>query len=184
MNSAIETSEELEDIVLCYTSMGLSLGDSPRKIEMTYNHLSREWKTNLSSPVEQIREEARNSIRLIDEMYERIKESVTYQAMLREQRRLDRLQGEAAPASIPNEQERVLKGGEMHCPKCRAIVRKQAHFCPECRASFSPESSETMDSIMASIKIFSFGFIVLVSFLMAFFWLKYPGLMKEYLRLF
>src|SRR5476651_1945070 len=84
MNDAKDQEKELSDIDLCYKALGLSVGDSPERIEMTYNRLMGMSKSNLASGDPAVREEAKNSIALVNQMYENIKASVTYQSMVKE----------------------------------------------------------------------------------------------------
>ena len=61
MSSTPTNDEELKDIELCYTAMGLSIGDSPAIIEITYKRLVEMYKANLSAPDHRAREEAKDS---------------------------------------------------------------------------------------------------------------------------
>src|ERR1035437_4090586 len=119
MSNAPANDEGLKDVELCYTALGLSTGDSPVKIEMMYKRLVEMYKTSLTAPDHRAREEAKESLSLIEEMYDKIKNSVTYQSMLKEQERRGKLQGGAERARTPNAGAVMMDSSVMNCPMCQ-----------------------------------------------------------------
>jgi hypothetical protein len=136
MSDPKRKNEELTDIDLCYKALGLSVGDSPERIETTYNRLMDMYKNNMKSADAQVRDEAKNSLSLIADMYENIKASVTYQAMEKEYSKMSKRSIEAGKRSAAKSDAPIMKSIYKECPSCTATVSKSATKCPTCKYEF------------------------------------------------
>jgi hypothetical protein len=124
---------ELTDITLCYMAMGVSIGDSPDKIEETYKALTEEYRKNLRSPDHAVREDAKNNIELIGELYEKIKGSITYQTMAKDYLKSSQRDADKAGIRKTAANVKVEKTRLMSCPNCKKIISKGLKVCPLCR---------------------------------------------------
>jgi hypothetical protein len=178
MSNTPTNDEGLKDIELCYTAMGLSMGDSPAKIEMSYKRLVEMYKANLAAPDHRAREEAKDSLRLIEEMYDKIKNSVTYQSMLREQERRSKLQGGTERARTPNAGARKMDSSVMKCPMCLTVITKGVKRCPRCKGRIYTPAEKLMNKIFTKTNAIMF-FCVVLLVVMAFIGLMFSEQIKE-----
>ena len=176
MSNAPTNDEELKDIELCYTAMGLSMGDSPAKIEMTYKRLVEMYKASLAAPDHKAREEAKDSLRLIEEMYDKIKNSVTYQSMLREQERRGKLQSAAERSRSAG--AGMMDSSVMNCPMCRTVIKKGVKICPRCKGRIYTTAEKVMNRIFTKTNAIVFICVTLLG-VMAFVGLMFPEQIKE-----
>jgi hypothetical protein len=179
MSTTPTSDEGLKDIELCYTAMGLSMGDSPAKIEMTYKRLVEMYKANLAAPDHRAREEAKGSLRLIEEMYDKIKNSVTYQSMLREQERRGKLQGGAERARTANAGAGMMDRSLMHCPMCHTVITKGIKICPRCKGRIYTPAEKLMNKIFTKTNMIIFFGVALLA-VTAFFGLMFPEQIKMF----
>lgn len=123
-------AEELTDIALCYQSMGLPIDASPAQIEQRYKTLTEEYKKKLVSAQPALRQEAKVSLDLLEEMYRKIQGSITYHAT-----RKDHLKAEAeAKRTREVHHTVVLRNHLVHCPRCNGLISKGLKGCPICKA--------------------------------------------------
>ena len=178
MSSAPTDDEGLKDIELCYTAMGLSIGDSPAQIEITYKRLVEMYKANLTAPDHQTREDAKASLRLIEEMYDKIKNSVTYQSMLRDQQRQSKLQGETARARTSNAGAGMMDKSVMKCPMCHTVIKKGVKFCPRCKGRIYTTAEKLMNIIFTKTNLIIFSVVMLLA-ITVFFGLMFQEQIKD-----
>lgn len=151
-------NEELMDIDLCYKALGLSMGDSPQQVEMTYNRLMDIYKNNMKSADGQVRMDAKNNMELISDMYANIKSSVTYQAMEKEYSKKSKLSNDAGKSNAAKRDAPAMKSIYKECPSCTAMVSKSATKCPTCKYNFQTVT----DRILASKNLIILGVIVVL----------------------
>jgi rubrerythrin len=161
MSDSMTDEEGLKDIELCYTAMGLSIGDSPDKIQMTYNRLSEMYKANLAAPDPKAREEAKESLKLIEEMHDKIKKSVTYQSMAREYEKRGKLQG-ADRSRSSSSGAGVLASTTMNCPMCHTVINKKSKVCPRCKARIYTPFEKAMNKIFTKTNVIIFFCLVII----------------------
>jgi hypothetical protein len=183
MSNASADNHELKDVELCYTALGLSIGDSPAKIEMTYKRLVETYKANLASPDPAARADAQNSLKLIEEMYDKIKNSVTYQTMYRDQERRNKMHGEAEKSRMQQSEAGALDKSLTKCPTCRTVINKGLKTCPRCKARIVSPFEKLMEKIFTPTNVIVFGCIVVIGTL-AFIGFTFPEQVKEILGLF
>lgn len=151
----------LKDIELCYTAMGLSIGDSPAKIEMMYNRLCEMYKAKLIASDPRAHMEAKENLDLIEEMYNKIKNSVTYQSMAKDYEKRGKLQGEerSRPSDID---ATLLKSSMMNCPKCHTVISKDSKVCPRCKTPILTQYEMIMKTVFTKTNIIVFFCIVVI----------------------
>jgi hypothetical protein len=156
-----EEENELTDVALCYQSMGVALDASPDEIEKMHRHLTEEHKKNLASPVPAQREEARLSLELLDEMYEKIRGSITYRAF---QKDYQKKSSEAATL-----QEKPQRGVHqavaqkrlmMICPRCNGSIHKEVKTCPICKTPIYSVMEKIMKSCFTPKKLILYCLVV------------------------
>jgi rubrerythrin len=125
-----EQQNELTDVVLCYHAMGIPLDASPAAIERKYKALLDGYKKKIATADAAGREEIRVSMELLSEMYEKIRGSITYIAMEKEQEKHER----TAKAAIKPVHDVVAQRAlMMQCPRCNGEVVKGSEVCPICK---------------------------------------------------
>jgi hypothetical protein len=181
MSNEPANNDELKDVELCYTAMGLSIGDSPGKIEMTYKRLIETYKANQASPDPAVREDAQNSLKLIEDMYDKIKNSVTYQTMYKEQERRNKTAAEKS--RMQQSGAGALDKSLTKCPTCHTVISKGLKICPRCKARIVSSSERLMQKIFTPTNMMIFGSIVVIV-TMIFIGFMFPELVREILGLF
>jgi len=127
-----EQENELIDVVLCYQALGLPMDASPAHIEKLYKALSDEHRKQLSAASPAAREEARKSLEQVNEMYEKIRSSVTYLAAEREHQK--RLQSGQQLREAPLKLQRPAELKKtFRCPRCNGEVPLGRKVCPICK---------------------------------------------------
>jgi hypothetical protein len=179
MNSVemIEQDQELTDVILCYKAMGLSLDDGPSHIEQTYMGLTEAYRKNLSSPDPVIREDARKNIALMKEMYDKIKGSITYNTMVREQEKSGKLAEEQKAAKV-KPQVVKLENHLMNCPSCRNVISKRSKSCPICKYRFLSPLQKLMDRFVTTRNVAIAG-VILVLLVVAIVFILNPDIVQR-----
>jgi hypothetical protein len=175
MRNDNKKDKKLTDIDLCYQALGLSIGDSPAKIEEAYARLTAVYKKDLSSPEPAVRENAKNSIALMTEMYGKIARSVTYKAMLKEQDRIGRNE-----TRTPNADMLAMKSSLILCPSCNTLIGKGFKICPRCKHRFYTKTEKFVEQYL-TIKIITLFFLIVLTGIMVYIGLMYPDRVTELL---
>jgi len=127
-----QQENELTDIALCYQALGVPLDASPAQIERMYQSLTEENKKKLASAEPGVRADAQRSQDLVDEMYDRIRGSITYHAMEKDYLKKN---ADLAEAKVkrPVHQAVAEKNLMINCPRCNGSIRKGLKVCPICK---------------------------------------------------
>lgn len=120
-------NEEVLDTSLCYLALGVSISDSPQRIQETYERLVRKYKAEFNSLDPSIKEAAREQLDIIERMYHTITVSVSYASKAKDQMK-------AAGAMDRTPAVRRITSDLTNCPSCSAPVSKAAQSCPFCKA--------------------------------------------------
>jgi hypothetical protein len=130
---AEENENNLTDVALCYQALGVPLDASPAQIEQMYNTLTEENTKKLASPDPVIRGDAKQSLDLLNEMYNKIRGSITYRAMEKDYQKKD---NDAAEMRVkrPVHQAVVQKNLNMQCPRCNGSITRGLKTCPICKS--------------------------------------------------
>jgi rubrerythrin len=155
---------ELTDVVLCYQSLGLDLDSSPAQIEQMYRSLTDENKRKLASPDPALREEARKSQELVNEMYDKIRGSITYRAMERDHEKRAG-SGQVAEVKVKRavHQSVVEKRQMVNCPRCNGLIAKGLKTCPICRTRFLSIPEKIMKACFSRNKVIVYCLVLAVA---------------------
>uniref|UniRef100_C6E2Y0 J domain-containing protein n=1 Tax=Geobacter sp. (strain M21) TaxID=443144 RepID=C6E2Y0_GEOSM len=123
-------NQEVLDTSLCYQALGVSISDSPQRIEETYERLVRKYKAEFNSLDPNIKETAREQLAMIERMHHTITCSVSYASKVKDQTNAVSDMGNKAPAA------RRITSDLTNCPSCSAPISKSAESCPFCKAAF------------------------------------------------
>lgn len=121
-------NEEVLDTSLCYMALGVSISDSPQRIQETYERLVRKYKAEFNSLDPNIKEAAREQLDIIERMYHTITVSVSYASKAKDQMK------EGSSTSKTTAARRITSD-LTNCPSCSAPVSRSAHTCPFCKAT-------------------------------------------------
>jgi len=129
-----------------------------------------------------VREDARNSLELISELYENIKNSVTYKSMVREyEQRAARLKADARRPGVGTD-ARVTKANLKNCPSCNAAIRIDLKVCPVCKG-WAGSTSELVLQKLSSPKslaiVVALIFICVCGMMIFFFQNELVGLIDD-----
>jgi len=127
-----QQENELTDIALCYQALGVPLDASPAQIDRMYQSLTEENKKKLASSDPTDRADAKQSQDLVNEMYDKIRGSITYHAMEKDYLKKSADQAEAK-VKRPLHQAVVEKSLIINCPRCNGSIRKGLKVCPICK---------------------------------------------------
>ncbi|MGD0845525.1 MAG: hypothetical protein ABSA06_14335 [Geobacteraceae bacterium] len=130
MSSHEKIDDELKDVDMCYKGMGIPFDSSPDEVERAYRSLTAEIKKNLLSADSAKRSKAKEDDELVNNLYNKIRNSVNYQRKLRERG--------YAPEGQEGAQQRRTEARAPHivlkiCPCCNNSVNKALKVCPFCR---------------------------------------------------
>lgn len=178
MTSSARNEDELKDIALCYSALGLLIGDSPDKIELTYKRIVETNKAGLSSPDPQLREDASKNLRLVEEMYNKIRQSVSYQSALKDHEKKSRTRDESEQTRIPARHTIVRDKALINCPMCHSVISKGTKSCPRCKARIETPVEKLIGVMLSPAIAITLGCIVVLG-IIAFFWFMYPDQMWE-----
>ncbi|HJV66705.1 MAG TPA: hypothetical protein VJ550_13285 [Geomonas sp.] len=127
-----EEHKELNDITLCYQAMGLALDASPETVDRRYRALCDEYRKKSASPDVSVREEAKVSLELLNEMYQNIRNSITFLAAERESEKRRQAAGVQAPVKRVHSAV-AERGVMMACPRCNGSIVIGSKVCPICK---------------------------------------------------
>jgi DnaJ-class molecular chaperone len=131
---AVDQNSELTDVSLCYQAMGIPLDAPPDQIERRYRSLAVEYKKKMASSDQALREEARLSLELLQEMYSKIQKSATYRAFHEESLKKRAASPVAETGSQRGVHQAVAQRSLMvHCPRCNGSMVKGDKICPICK---------------------------------------------------
>ena len=160
MTDAID--DKINDVALCYSAMGLSIDDPPAKVEMTYKRLREAYKAGLSSGSPQAREEANENLKLLDELYNKIINSVTYKTVASDQARRESVQGGPNRGRSGGSAERAGKVSLISCPKCNTVVNKGTKVCPRCKTRIYTDFEKAMKVLTSKTSIVIMAILVVM----------------------
>jgi hypothetical protein len=130
MSSNEKVDDELKDVDMCYKGMGIPFDSSPNEVEKAYSALTEKFKKDLLSADPAKRLKAKEDAEIVNNLYDKIRNSVNYQRNLRER------------SSAPDEKERAqIRKTETPgpkiiskiCPSCNNMILKALKVCPICK---------------------------------------------------
>jgi len=154
-----QQENELTDIALCYQALGVPLDASPAQIDRMYQSLTEENKKKSASSDPAERADAKQSQDLVNEMYDKIRGSITYHAMEK-----DYLKRSADQAEVkvkrPVHQAVAEKNLIFNCPRCNGSIRKGLKVCPICKTPIYTTMQKIVRAIFTPKKLIIY-FVVL-----------------------
>lgn len=124
----------LGSVVLCYQSMGLALDAPPPVVEQKFKTLAEGYRKKLTDPA--CRVEAQRELEVLEEMYDKIRRSISYQTAERDyQKKVEADQAPAEPAQpVKPVHDVVAQRGVMTlCPHCNGSIVIGTRDCPICK---------------------------------------------------
>ncbi len=165
--------KELNDIMLCYQAMGASIGDSPEKLERLYNEIIKQYKKDLASSDLAERTNAKASFDQVNEMYAKIKNSITYSAMTKDYLKA----GERAASQDRSAQRtKVEKASLRNCPHCNKIISIAFKVCPMCKTPILTGTEKFFKLVFSRTAIVMYLVLVIVALAAA--WMMFPSQLK------
>jgi RNA polymerase-binding transcription factor DksA len=116
--------DDRTDVSLCFQALGLEFGAPPEDVEKAYQRMLAEIKRKQSSPDPAKRSEAAGDLELAHDLYEKIRNSITYNTRLREAEHLSSLKEQTKKE--PVQQYKI-------CPSCKKTIVASLKKCPFCR---------------------------------------------------
>jgi hypothetical protein len=162
--STEEQNNELTDVVLCYQSLGLPLDSSPAQVEKMYRSLADENKRKLTAPEPALREEARKSQELVDEMYDKIRGSITYRAMEKDhEKRASSIAVSQVNAKRPAHRAAVEKRQMVNCPRCNGSIARGLKSCPICKGPLYTPTQKIVRALFSPKKLIIYCLLLVVA---------------------
>ena len=166
----VEQDNELTDVSLCYQSLGIPLGASPTEIEQVFKALTEEYKAKLASPDPAGREEASRNLEQLNEMYDKIRGSVTYRAMEKDHlKRIGNAPASEARVKRPVHRAVIEKTPMINCPRCNGVIAKSLKTCPICKSRLYTVTEKIMRAYFSPTKIVIYCLVLAVAASLVFF---------------
>jgi hypothetical protein len=159
-----EKDTELTDIVLCYQAMGVPLDSSPAAIERAFRMLTDASKEKYASTDPAIREDGRQSLELLEQMYSKIQNSVTYKAMEREQlRRQENSQKVETQVKRPVHRAVLEQKQMVLCPRCNGSIAKGEKTCPICKSAQATSLEKLLAALFSRAALIAYGMVLVLA---------------------
>lgn len=156
---AEEQENELTDVALCYQAMGLPLDASPVEIDRVFLSLTEEARKKLEHSDPALRQEARQSLQLLQGMYEKVRSSITYQTAHKEYLKNSVSGAEITPRR-PVHQAVLQKSNLVHCPRCNGSISKGLETCPICKSPLHGALAKLIRSYCTPGKLLSYCLVL------------------------
>ncbi|NVO01019.1 MAG: hypothetical protein HXX17_17045 [Geobacteraceae bacterium] len=119
-------NNERNDVSLCFQALGIEFGAPPEEVEKAYQKIIADIKRKATSPDPSVRAEAMNDLDLINELYEKIRNSITYSSKLREAENAAAIKASMKKIAAAEPQFKI-------CPSCQKTISFHLKKCPFCR---------------------------------------------------
>lgn len=159
---------ERNDISLCFQALGIEFGAPPEEVEKAYQKMLAEIKKKQASPDPAKRAEAATDLELAHDLYEKIRNSVTYNTRLKEV---------SHAASIKDQMKKDAVQQFKICPACRKTIGAAFKKCPFCKEPIRTPFEQFMNKLFSgkSIALFVVLLLVIAAVVVA----TNPGLLKK-----
>ncbi|GAM07853.1 hypothetical protein OR1_00122 [Geobacter sp. OR-1] len=158
-DSAKNLAEKYDNLELCYKVMGLSFSDPPEKVDKVFNNLMAGYKQKLRSSKPDEAQDAQMNIEQIQEIYERITNSMIYKDYAREYEKYKNAQN-----AVKEERQmkaHVEKSTFVNCPSCGKILNIGFKTCPYCRKKVYTPAEMMMMKIFSTRNIIIAAVVIL-----------------------
>jgi hypothetical protein len=123
-------TEFYDDIELCYKGMGLTFSDTPDKVDKVYNSLVAEYTNNMKSANPDNRQAAIDNLKLVQDLHERITNSMIYKDYAREYEKYKLLKDEEIQARKQKHEAEIEN--MVSCPYCSKQLPAKQKVCVYC----------------------------------------------------
>jgi hypothetical protein len=159
---------ERNDVSLCFQALGIDFGAAPEEVEKAYQRMVAEIKKKQASPDPTVRTEAAKDLELAYDLYEKIRNSITYSSKLQEADKL---------ASIKQGQQKKETVQQYQiCPSCKKTIGATFKKCPYCRQPILTPLEKFINALF-SLKA-AVILVVLIALIAGVTFLINPGLFK------
>jgi hypothetical protein len=159
-----EQENELTDVVLCYQAMGVSLEASPAQVEQMYKALTEENKKKLAAPEPAAREDAKKNQEQLNEMYDKIRGSITYRTMEKDhEKKASAAAVNQVSAKRPAHRAAVEKRQLVNCPRCNGSIAKGLKSCPICKGPLYTTTQKIMRACFSLKKLIIYCLILVAA---------------------
>ena len=160
---------ERNDVSLCFQALGIDFGAPPEEVEKAYQRLLAEIKKKQSSADPAKRAEAVTDLALAHDLYDKIRNSLTYSTKLKE----------ADQAAARKEQPKKENVQQFKiCPSCRKTIGASLMKCPYCREPIRTPFEAFMHKLFSGTSLVIIIILLLLA-IAAVLFVSYPELLKK-----
>ncbi|MBP1727887.1 MAG: hypothetical protein H6Q56_260 [Deltaproteobacteria bacterium] len=163
------TDNERNDINLCFQALGIDFGATPEEVEKAYQRMLAEIEKKKSSADPAKRAEAAADLALANDLYDKIKNSVTYNTKLNEQSHAASLKQQTKKENI--QQFKI-------CPSCNKTIGASLQKCPYCREPIRTPFEASMHKLFSGPSL-AIIIIVLILVIAGVLFVSYKDLLKK-----
>lgn len=163
---------ERNDISLCFQALGIEFGAPPEEVEKAYQRMLAEIKKKQTSGDPAQRAEAANDLELAHDLYEKIRNSVTYSTRLKEAS-----QTAAMKQQVQQQQKKEAAQQFKICPSCSKTIGAALKKCPYCREPIRTPLEKFINNIFSGKALLII--IILLTIVAGIIFLTNPDLLKK-----
>lgn len=155
-------SETYDNIELCYKVMGLSFSDPPDQVDRIYHSLVDKYKRDMSSSDPDARQNAKTNLDQVNELFERITNSMIYKDYAREYEKYKQFKADEAEAR--KQKHEAEKDVLMICPYCSKRIPIKQRTCIYCHGTIYTPAELLLKKLLApKVLIAGAVFFVLIA---------------------
>jgi hypothetical protein len=162
------SEDERSDISLCFQALGIEFGAAPEEVEKAYQRMVAEIKRRQASGDPSQKAEAAKDLELAFDLYEKIRNSVTYNSRMKEVNLADSIKSQIKKDSA--QQFKV-------CPSCHKTIGATFKKCPFCRETIRTPVEMFFHQLFSG-KMLAATILVLIAIIAAVVLAINPGLLK------
>jgi DNA-directed RNA polymerase subunit RPC12/RpoP len=129
-DSSKNLMEIYDDIDLCYKVMGLTFSDPPDKVDKVYRGLLDKYNRDAHSQDLALRNKANDNLEQLQDLYERITNSMIYKDYAREYEKYKILKSNEVGGGKENRE--LEKDLMVNCPYCNKKINQKLKVCLYC----------------------------------------------------
>lgn len=160
---------ERNDVSLCFQALGIDFGAPPEEVEKAYQRLLAEIKKKQSSADPAKRAEAVTDLALAHDLYDKIRNSLTYSTKLKE----------ADQAAARKEQPKKENVQQFQiCPSCRKTIGAAFKKCPYCREPIRTPFEAFMHKLFSGTSLVIIIILLLLT-VAGILYVNFPDILKK-----
>jgi hypothetical protein len=145
---------ERNDVNLCFQALGLDFGASPEEVDKAYQRLLAEIAKKQSSADPARRAEAATDLALANDLYDKIRNSLTYNTQLK-------ASSHAAALKEPAGKNNPLNF--KICPSCGKMIGAALTKCPYCREPIRTPFEAFMHKVFSGTSLVIIIFLIILT---------------------